>query len=137
MEINELQELCKKMLEIKETIKEYKDETALLNGQLSKLKAEAIEHLEKHDLKNFDHGHGKIIIAEKRSVKILDKFKFYEWLKKKEIFMEEITVSAATATRIYNEEHERAQDSGDVSFLTEGIDGLSEPNTFRDIRFLK
>jgi len=137
MSLSELQGLCQKMLEIKDTIKEYKDETSLLNGQLSKLKAEAIEHLEKHDLKNFDHGAGKIIISNKKSVKILDKYKFFDWLKSKDMFEDIISVPAATATRIYNEEYDRAKDSGDIDFLTEGIDGLSEPNVFTDIRFLK
>ena len=137
MEVAALQILCQEMLKTKSVIKEYKDEITLLNGQLSKLKAEALAHLEKHELKGFDHGFGKISITEKRSVKILDKYKFFDWLKSKNMFDDEISVPAATATRIYNEEYERAEDAADVSFLTDGIDGLSKPSVFRDIRFLK
>jgi hypothetical protein len=137
MEIKDLQNICAKMLELKKAIKEHEDEVKVLNGALTKLKSETIEYMENFDMKSFDHGAGKISISDKRAVKILDKYKFYEWLKARGTFEQDITVSAATAKRIYNEEWETAQLEGNVDFIKNGIDGLSEPNVFRTISFLK
>ena len=137
MDVQELQSICRKMLDIRKTIKEYTDETKMLNGQLTKLKTEVIEYLEGQGLKNFNHGDGKISVVDKRAVKILDKFKFYEWLKARGSFEETVSITAAKATEIYNEEWEAAQAEGDIDFLTKGIDGLSEPNVFRTLSFRK
>ena len=139
MEVKELQQLCERMIKIKETVKEYDDEKKLLNAELSKLKLEAVEHLEEHGLKGFDHGHGKISIAERRSVKMVDKYKFFNWLKGMDKLEDVATINAATLNKIYKDEFEMAVENGDVDFLEHGLEkyGVSKPSVFRDIRFLK
>lgn len=137
MELKRLQDMCKRMMVIRAEIAHLDEEKKELNAELSKLKAEAVEHLDEHEIKSFDHGMGKISVVERQSVKIVDKYKLFDWLRKKGTFEDVISVNAQTANRIYRDELEMAKENGDIEFIANGIDGLSEPNIFRDIRFLK
>jgi len=135
--VSNLKDICIEMKNIREKIKNLDSEKKELNAQLSKLKAQTVEHLDEHEINNFDFGDGKVSITEKRTVKMLDKFEFFKWLKERETFEDVVSVNAQTLNSIYRDEYERAQDEGNVDFLTEGLPGVSAPNVFRDIRFLK
>lgn len=137
MEIQELQELCASMLEIRDKLADLDETKKGLNAELSVKKKIAVEMLEKHGLSNFDHGEGKIILNARRSVKIEDRNLFFQWLKENNMFEDSVSISSTTATRIYDEQFQKAQEESDIDFLTEGIPGLSEPNTFNDISFRK
>ena len=135
--IETLQKLCFECKDIDIELKKLKDKSAELNDEKTQLRKQILEHLEEHDLKRFDFGDGKVTIAEKTSVKMRDKFKFFDWLREKGIFEDIVSVNAMTLNKIYREEKEKAIDEGDASFIIEGLPGLSEPQTFRDLRFLK
>jgi len=97
------------------------------------MKATALEVLQANELQNFDSGAGKIIVSVKRSVSIEDKLEFWDWLKRCDVFEDYVTISAATATKIYNESFEEAKEMKDVEFLRNGIPGLGDPKNFYDI----
>ena len=137
MEIEKLQELCKNLLKVKGAIDKLKEEKTELEKEFAAMKAEAVEHLEEHGLKNFDHGMGKISIMETKSVKMLDKYVFFEWLKEKGTFEDVVSVNAMTLKSLYKQELELAIERQDVNFLQDGLPGVSEPSTFRSIKFLK
>ena len=137
MDIKDLQALCERMNMVRQQIDDIKEDKKKLEAELATMKKEAVEHLDAHGLKNFDHGQGKISINERKSVSIQDKHVLFNWLKEQNIFEDMVTISAPTANKLYKEELEKATEAGDVDFLTQGIPGLSSPNTFRDIRFLK
>ncbi|MCP3684519.1 MAG: hypothetical protein GY861_17780 [bacterium] len=138
MEVSKLQEICNRMLEIKEVIAEYDAEKKLLNAELTELKLEMVEHLDEHGLRSFDHGNGKISLTERRSVKMVDKYKFFEWLKRRGELEEVVSVAAPRLNKIYKDELEAAIEDGNVDFLEKGLEefGVSKPNVYRDIRFL-
>ena len=96
MQVKELQAVCLQMKSINKQIKELDDKKKDLNLELSTLKASVVEHLDKLEIKSFDFGEGKVTIVERRSVKMLDKFQFFEWLKTKGTFEDIVSVNAQT-----------------------------------------
>jgi len=137
MEVSKLQGLCAEMLFIKSEIEMLDAKKKDFNEVLTKLKAEAVEHLEQHDLKSFDHGGGKIGITERRSVKMEDKYMFFKWLTERGMLEEVVNVASPRLNKIYKDELAAAQDNSDIDFLTNGLPGVSAPNVFTDIRFYK
>lgn len=135
--IADLQNVCLEMKELRNQIDRLEDQKKEFNEKLTNLKSIAVGMLENHGLNNFNYGEGKISITERKSVKIEDKYKLFDWLKAQGTFEDVISVNAQKANSIYKEEFEAAQERGDIEFLTQGIPGLSQPTTFRDIRFLK
>jgi len=135
MEITKLQEMIDKMGELRDVIDMQTEETKKLNKELTKLKTECVEHLDAHGLRRFDGDSHMVYITEKRSLKIEDKFAFYEWLKDRDIFEQVVTVSSAKLPSIYDEELELAKENGDLGFIKDGIPGLSEPSVFKSITF--
>lgn len=133
MELAEFKEYCLEMKALQNLHKELKEKAAKVDKEFREMKAKALEVLETHGLQNFDTGAGKIIKTTKRSVSIENKTKFWEWLKAEGRFYDTCTVSAASATKIYNEEFLEAQANKDVEFLRTGIPGLGEPKNFSDI----
>lgn len=137
MELSDLKSLCLEMNLIREKIKHLDEQKKSYNEKLTELKLQAVETLDQQEIGSFDFGDGKISITEKRSVKMLDKFVFFDWLKERGTFEDIVSINSQTLNKIYRDEFALAQESGDVEFLANGIPGLSEPNTFRDIRFYK
>ncbi len=134
MEIDGLKQLCFEINEAKKEHNLLKDKAAEVYKVVKEKSKKALDILEAHELQNFDTGAGKIIKVTKRSVGIADKNAFYAWLKEHGWFEDTVTISAATATKIYNEEFADAQERKDSSFLREGIPGLTEPSNFIDIQ---
>lgn len=137
MEIAELKNTCVKIFELMGEIEDLDTEKKKINGKITELKKKALVELEKNELKNFDSGVGKISRIERRSVKIEDKYVFMDWLDNKGELREYLTVSAATAKKIYEEEFENAKENKNLDFLKDGIPGLSQPSIFVDIRMTK
>ena len=137
MEVSKLQELCAEMLDLKAQALEFENKRKEINKQIMALEFEAIEHLEAHGLKRFDHGNGKIGTEAKRSVKLEDKYLFFEWLKERDRFDGLITVHSGKVNEIYKKELEVAKDNNDIEFLTNGIPGLSKPSTITKIKYYK
>jgi len=137
MEISELKKICERIAELRGLIDALDNEKKIYNGEVTELKRKAIDELEKHELKNFDAGLIKISRTERRTVKVLDKYQFMDWLDGAGSLRDYLTVSVATASKIYNEHFEEAKDKKDVEFLQNGIPGLSEPNVFVDVRITK
>ena len=137
MELSDLQKLCVEMVELRKAKDDLAEQTKTVNKKLAGMMGQAVEHLEEHGLRRFDFGAGKISVTEKRSVKVLDKFKLFDWLRSKDIFESIVSVNSQTINKIYKDEFEAAQENGDIDFLSQGIPGLSEPTTFQTIRFLK
>lgn len=133
MELNEFKQYCLDMKALQNKHKELKKQAAEIDKEFREMKAKALEILEAHGLQNFDTGQGKIIKTTRRSVSITDKNAFWSWLKDEGIFEDNCTISASVATKLYNEEFEKAKEAKDVEFLKQGIPGLSEPNNFDDI----
>lgn len=137
MEIRALQKLCLECKDIDVELDKVKEKSKELNVQKSELRKQILEHLEENGLERFDFGDGKVSISSRRSVKLEDKYKFFGWLQEQGIFEDVITIHSATLNALYNKEYERAQESGDLTMLTDGLPGLSEPSVFRDIKFYK
>ena len=137
MEIKNLQALCLACKDIDSELEEIKERSKKLNEEKSEIRKQILEHLEEHGLTRFDFGDGKVSISERHSVSLRDKFEFFEWLKAQGTFEDVVTVHSATLNSIYKKEREKAEDEGNVDFITNGLPGLSEPSTFRDIKFYK
>lgn len=133
MHISEFKEFCIKMFALKNECSELGKVKAEKEKELKKMKSQCVEFLEAEGLQNFDTGEGKVIKTTRRQVKILDKHQFYDWLKSKGRFEDTVTISVATATKLFNEEFDIAKENKDTSFLSDGIPGLSEPNNFVDV----
>ena len=121
------------MVELNEKLGQLDKRKKDINETLTQMKEVAMCALAENDMKTFKTGGMAITKVDKKSVRILDKNLFMNWLEEKGILRDSLTVSAAKATTIWNEEFEIAQENKDISFLTEGIDGLSEPETFSTI----
>lgn len=139
MEIEDLKEFCKKMKEVKEQLAVMKKQKTELENEYKRMKAQAVAHLDEHKLDGFNFGEGKISITTRRSVSMIDKYKFFDWLKAKGKFEENISINSGKLNTIYNEELVAAEESGDLDFIVNGLTkhGLSKPNVFRDVRILK
>lgn len=137
MQISELNNLCIQISELQAKIDEVTRQKTELTTQLDELKARVMVELEKNDLKSFDSPVNKITRAEYRSVKILDKYAFMDWLEARGELKEALNVNVKTAQKIYSEAFERAKEKQDVEFLKNGIAGLSEPSVYNTIRITK
>lgn len=137
MQIDELQRLCFEVQDIDVELEKLKDQTSDLNTEKTKLKKEILAHLEKHDLKNFNFGNGKVGISEERSVKMVDKYVFFQWLKERNMFEDIVSVNAQTLKSIYKKEFEKAKEEGDLEFLEKGLPGVSKPSVFNNLKFYK
>ena len=133
MELDELKNICKKMFEIKTKLSELEETKKSLTLELNDYKRQVMIELEKNDMKNFKSGGMQLIKVDKKSVKIEDREAFLDWLESRGVLRDALNVTAATATQIYKEEYERAQDDGNMVFIMEGIPGLSDPETFSTI----
>jgi len=132
MDIKELQALAENIFSKKIEVDAADKVKKELQAQLKELETEAIKHLEAHGLKSFDAGAGigKIGTTVTKSVKIEDKYAFFDWLKSKDAFESTVTITSTTASKIYREELDLAKLEGDVDFLANGIPGLSQPSEY-------
>lgn len=139
MEIKDLQGFCSELFTVQAELDDLNNTKSKLNEQAVELKKKILATLESNDLTNFDAGPevGKVARVERRSVRIVDKYAFMDWLDRKGVLREMLTVAAPRANKIYNDAFDLAKENKDVSFLQDGIPGLSEPSVFIDIRKTK
>ena len=135
--LKRLQELCFACREVDVELDKLKEQSKELNADKAELRKQILEYLDDNSLTRFDFGDGKVSVSERASVKLADKFKFFDWLKGQGTFEDVATVHSATLNSIYKKEKEQAIEEGRIEFLAEGLPGLSEPQVFRDIRFYK
>ena len=127
MEVTKLKELCLSMKVQKAKVDELDQAKKEAQKELDKMQGEILEHLKQSELKNFDFGAGKVIMATRMSVKVLDKYKLAEHLKKQERFDDMFTFNYQTINSYYKEQLEVAKENMDLDFA---IDGLSEPQAY-------
>lgn len=134
MEIEEFKALVNDMFKVKQAITRLDEEKKELTAGLNEMKAKAMVELEKGEMKSFKSGDMRITKVDKKSVKIEDRNLFLNWLEENGDLRDSLNVTAATATKIYNEHYEEAKENQDLNFLTKGIDGLSQPETYSTIQ---
>ena len=131
MQLSELKQLCLDMKAKREELDEVKDRKKILEGEFERLKKEIIEHLDNHDLKNFDFGEGKVIAVDKFNTRVVDKYALAEFLKMKGMFEDLFTFNAQTMNSFYKVEMEA---SDDIDFT---VPGMSEPTLYRNLQLRK
>jgi len=133
MEIQDLKDKCARLFEVRAKIDEINDVKKSFTAEKKELDALILSYLQENKLKNFDTGFGKVSSVAKRSVKILDRHEFTEYLKAQGTYEDTVNFPAPSINRIYREAFDVAQLEGDVEFLANGIPGLSEPSIFETI----
>ena len=131
MDLSDLKVLCFQIKEQKRVVEELDKKKKEENKKLEAMKAEVLAHLEKHELKNFDFGEGKVISVDKFNVKLLDKYAFADYLKKQGRFDSLYTFNYQTVNSFYKEEMEKAIEDNNSDFK---VDGLSEPTLYRSLQ---
>ena len=131
MEITRLKELCLKMKAQRETVAAIEAQKKEAQAELEEMQGEILEHLKQADLKNFDFGEGKIILAHKFNVSVADKYQLAEHLKGIGRFDDLFTFNYQTINSYYKEQLEAAKERGDLDLK---IDGLTEPKLYEYIQ---
>ena len=129
MELDAFKKLTDAMFLLKEKIEGLDKNKKEITSELNKMKAIAMVELDKNDMKTFKVGDCALTKVDKKSVKVTDMNLFMNWLEQRGELRNSLTVSAAKATTIWNEEFEIAKENKDIDFLTKGVPGLSEPAT--------
>ena len=132
IDLSEMTELTQKIFERRSKLDELKEIVKQHTGELEKLKAKAIAHLDAAQLKTFKTAEGKITAVDKFSVKVPRdpeaKAQFFDYLRDKGIFENMITVNSNTLNGYYKQELEIAVQQGNVDF---SIPGLEEPKAYK------
>lgn len=134
MEVKQLKELCISMRNQKDIVAKLDAEKKEQQKELEKLQHEIMEHLNAADLTNFDFDEGKVIKAQRTSVKVLDKYALAEYLKKLGRFEDLFSFNSATINSYYKEQLEKAIEEGNVDFK---VEGLSDPVVFEYLQVRK
>jgi len=134
MDVKGLKELCLRMKEQKEVVGALDKQKKEEQKTLDKMQAEIMEHLNAADLKNFDFEEGKVIKAQRTSVKVLDKYALAEYLKKEGRFDDLFSFNSMTINSYYKEQLEQAIEREDLDFK---VEGLSDPVVFEYLQVRK
>ena len=134
MQIEEMKKLTGEMFELKRAIDDLDKHKKELKTELDLKKSVVMSALEAGEMKSFVTGKMRCTKVDKRSVKVLDRNLFLNWLETRGELRDSLNVTAATANKIYNTELEIAQEQNDLTIIVDGIPGLSEPETFSTIQ---
>ena len=127
MEITQLKDLCLQMKTQRDIVDDFDKKKKEAQKELDKMQGEILEHLRLADLKNFDFGEGKVIMATKFNVSVADKYTLAEYLKREGRFDDLFTFNYQTINSYYKEQLEAAKERQDLDFK---IEGLTEPQAY-------
>lgn len=130
--------VCKSISEQRSVVDSAKETLKLETEKLDNLEAKLMEMLKQVEKDSYKSPYGNFVIAHRTSVKIPqgeDKAKFFDYLKKRGIFDQMITVNSATLNAWYKEEFNAAKENG--TLLDFNIDGLGEPTVTEILHFRK
>ena len=131
--VAELNQLCKKMYDLKAEHMDLKSRAAAVDGELKKLQQKVVNYLEHFNMTEYSGEFGKVSRVRKFSVSArdMDKPKFFEYLKKQGHFEEIISVNARTLNSYVRGEIEEKTGKGIYEVTDEEIakykpEGLGE-----------
>lgn len=135
----------KKLNELCDSLAETREKKARLNAQIKELneaeerdESKILEMLEAAELDSFDGTKGKVSIVNRFTVRvpqsITDKQALFDYLKKRKIFFELVSVNSQTLNSFYKKEMEIAQSEGNTEFK---IPGVGEPGVKKSLSFRK
>jgi len=137
MKIDGLQELVLECQALKIKHKEIKAEAdkraSVVWSEHMQKKSKIVDVLKAHDLKVFDTGQGKATLKEHRSLKIVDKERFYDYLVETDRFRDYANVTATKAASVFKDDMAVAIEDKDVQFLKNGVPGLEQSGVFEDV----
>lgn len=137
-DLKQLNTLC-------DSLAETREKKARLNAQLKELneaeerdETKILEMLEAAELDSFDGTKGKVSIVNRFTVRVPqsidDKQKLFDYLKKRKIFFELVSVNSQTLNSFYKKEMEIAAGEGNTDFK---IPGVGEPGVKKTLSFRK
>jgi hypothetical protein len=136
--INEIEELCRVMAELKNDIASKELVVDAAKKELARLYANAMSMLEAVDKDSYKSKHGTIHLRRTTVVGIPkgeDKKKFFEYLKEKDLFDEVTTVNPSWLSSYYRQEADALKKLDPFSTLQ--IPGIGEPYVKTEARFRK
>lgn len=108
MEVKELNLFIDGMYKRKTRVDELKADLKEENGALEADKRKMIEHLEEAEIDKYSHRMGTLYVQNKFSAKVPKdeeaKTKLFNWLRKKKIHMQYLTVNSTSLNALYKAE---------------------------------
>lgn len=113
--------LCDRMQGQKQLVDDFKAELSEHQKKLDEMKDLIVEYLGHHNLTRFSTDNITVTKIDKINVKLEDKFTFFEYLKKNNMFEAMATVNSMTLNAFYKEEMARAISEGKDDFNIPGV----------------